>query len=95
MFNRNGNNNGAHEDAAAVASRNGNRHKPDAAIPAGHELLWDGLPPAVSQALGESLDDGAGRPSARGRGGRVLRLPRRPRRHRPGQPHLRLWRLGL
>lgn len=56
MFNRNGNNNGAHEDAAAVASRNGNGHKPDAAIPAGHELLWDGLPPAVINALSQPLD---------------------------------------
>ena len=62
MFNRNGNN-GAH-DGAAAASRNGNGHRPDAApassagqaIPAEHELLWDGLPPAVTQKLGEPLD---------------------------------------
>jgi len=56
MFNRNGNNNGAHADAA-VASRNGNGHKPDAAIPAEHDLLWDGLPPAVTQALKEPLSE--------------------------------------
>ena len=54
MFNRNGNN-GAH-DGAAVASRNGNGHKPDAAIPAEHDLLWDGLPPAVTQKLEQPLD---------------------------------------
>ena len=54
MFNRNGNN-GAH-DGAAVASRNGNGHKPDAAIPAEHDLLWDGLPPAVAQKLEQPLD---------------------------------------
>ena len=61
MFSRNGNNNGngsangVHKDTA-VASRNGNGHKPDAAIPAEHDLLWDGLSPAVSQALGQPLD---------------------------------------
>ena len=32
---------------------------------------------------------------AQGAGRQVLRLPRRPRRHRPGQPDIRLWRLGL
>ena len=61
MFNKNGNNNGngsangVHKDTAVVA-RNGNGHKPDAAIPAEHELLWDGLSPAVTQALGQPLD---------------------------------------
>ena len=61
MFNKNGSNNGngsangVHKDTAVVA-RNGNGHKPDAAIPAEHELLWDGLSPAVSQALGQPLD---------------------------------------
>ena len=57
MVNRNGSNNGngAHQDTA-LATRNGNEHKPDAAIPAGHELLWDGLSPAVTQALGQPLD---------------------------------------
>ena len=69
MFNKNGNNNGngsangVHKDTApvsstgqAIAARNGNGHKPDAAIPAEHELLWDGLSPAVTQALGQALD---------------------------------------
>ena len=57
MFNRNGSNNGngVHKDTA-VAVRNGNGHKPDAAIPAEHELLWDGLSPAVTTALGQPID---------------------------------------
>ena len=62
MFSRNGSNNGA-DNGAAVASRNGNGHKPEAApassagqaIPAEHDLLWDGLPPAVTQALGQPI----------------------------------------
>ena len=80
MFNRNGSNNGngVHKDTA-LATRNGNGHKPDAAIfgehdpasSAGLALLWDGLPPAVTQALGQSLD-----PSLvsqrRGRGGKTF-----------------------
>ena len=61
MFNRNGSNNGngsangVHKDTAVVA-RNGNGHKPDAAIVSEHELLWDGLSPTVTQALGQPLD---------------------------------------
>ena len=65
MFNRNGSNNGngVHQDTA-MATRNGNGHKPDAApvsstgqaIVTEHELLWDGLSPAVTQALGQPLD---------------------------------------
>ncbi len=46
-------NNGTHNGVAHV---NGNGHKPDAAIPAEHELAWDGLSPAVTQALGQPLD---------------------------------------
>ena len=66
MFNRNGNNNGN-----GVAHANGNGHKPDAAIPAEHELLWDGLPPAVTQSLGQPID--ASLVSQRkGRGGRTF-----------------------
>ena len=55
MFNRNGNNgNGAaHVNGAA---KNGNGHMPDAAIVSEHELLWDGLPPAVIEKLGQPLD---------------------------------------
>ena len=69
MFNKNGSNNGngsangVHKDTAVVA-RNGNGHKPDAAIVTEHDpassaglaLLWDGLSPAVTQALGQPLD---------------------------------------
>ena len=61
MFNKNGSNNGngsangVHKDTAVVA-RNGNGHKPDAPIVTEHDLLWDGLSPAVSQALGQPID---------------------------------------
>ena len=57
MFNKNGSNNGngAHQDTA-IATRNGNGHKPDAAIVSEHDLLWDGISPAVTQALGQPLD---------------------------------------
>ena len=72
MFNRNGNNNGngAH-NGAAVASRNGNGHKPEAAAITEHELLWDGLPPAVTQKLDRPLDS-ALVSQRRGRGGRTF-----------------------
>ena len=66
MFNKNGNNNGHNGNGTgnglvqslprAGHGVNGNGHKPDAAIVSEHELLWDGLPPAVSQALGQPLD---------------------------------------
>ena len=63
MFNKNGSNNGVHKDTApvsstgqAIAARNGNGHKPDAPIVTEHDLLWDGLSPAVSQALGQPID---------------------------------------
>ena len=54
----NGNNNGHHRNG------NGNGHRPGAAIvtehdpasSAGHDLLWDGLSPAVTSALGQPLD---------------------------------------
>ena len=52
---RNGTANGVHKDTAIVA-RNGNGHKPDAAIVTEHDLLWDGLSPAVTKALGQPLD---------------------------------------
>ena len=57
MFNKNGstNGNGVHKDTAIIA-RNGNGHKPDAAIVTEHDLLWDGLSPAVTKALGQPLD---------------------------------------
>ena len=63
MVNRNGSNNGVHKDTA-IATVNGNGHKPDAAIPAEHDpassagqtLYWDGLSPAVTEILGQPLD---------------------------------------
>ena len=58
MFNRNGSNNGHNGNGTGngLVQVNGNGHKPDAAIPIEHELLWDGLSPAVTQALGQPLD---------------------------------------
>ena len=82
--NRNGSGNGVHRDAAIV-----NGHDPVSS-----DLLWDGLSPAVANALEQPLDPGPGLP-AQGQRRAHLRLPRRPRRHRPGQPHLRIWRVGL
>ena len=70
MFNKNGSNNGNHQ-AASVAARNGNGHKPDDAIPAEHDLLWDGLSPSVTQALGQPIDP-ALVSQRKGRGGRVF-----------------------
>ncbi len=61
MFNKNGINNG----------HNGNGHKPDAAIVSEHEMLWDGLSPAVSQALGQPLDPALAS-QRRGRAGRTF-----------------------
>ena len=80
MFNRNGSNNGngVHGDTA-VAARNGNGHKPDdapassagQAIPAEHDLLWDGLSPAVTNALSQPIDP-ALVSQRKGRGGRTF-----------------------
>ena len=84
MFNKNGSNNGngsangVHKDTAVVA-RNGNGHKPAAApvsstgqaIVSEHELLWDGLSPAVTQALGQPLDSELVS-QRRGRGGKFF-----------------------
>ncbi len=67
MVNNNGHNpNGTGNAAVHV---NGNGHKPDAAIPAEHELLWDGLTPAVTDKLGQPLDS-ALVSQRRGRGGK-------------------------
>ena len=76
MFNKNGSNNGngsangVHKDTA-VASRNGNGHRPDAPIVTEHDLLWDGLSPAVSQALGQPLDPDLAS-QRKGRGGKFF-----------------------
>ena len=72
MFNRNGSNNGnGHETGNGLVQVNGNGHKPDAAIVSEHELIWDGLPPAVTNALGQPLDP-ALISQRKGRGGRVF-----------------------
>ena len=70
MSTNNGTHNGVHKDTA-IASRNGNGHKPDAAIVTEHDLLWDGLPPAVTQALGQPIDS-ALVSQRRGRAGRTF-----------------------
>ena len=68
----NGNNNGHHNGTVnGLVPVNGNGHKPDSAIVTGHELLWDGLAPAVTQALGQPLDS-ALVSQRKGRGGRVF-----------------------
>ena len=74
MFNKNGSNNGVHKDTAIVA-RNGNGAHNDPAIIDGHELLWDGLPPAVTTALGQPIDP-ALVSQRKGRGGRVFDYPK-------------------
>ena len=66
----------------------------DPAPSAGQALLWDGLSPAVTRRPRTAPGPRAGLP-AQGPRRAHLRLPGRPRRHRPGQPHLRLRRLGL
>ena len=48
---RNGSSNGVNKNAATV-----NGHDP--ASSTGHDLLWDGLSPAVTNALGQPLDPG-------------------------------------
>ena len=61
----------------AAVHVNGNGHKPEAApassagqaIPAEHELLWDGLSPAVTHKLSEHLDS-ALVSQRKGRGGK-------------------------
>ena len=59
MVNRNGSNNGhSNGTGNGLVPGNGNGHKPDAAIVGEHELLWDGLSPAVTGALGQPLDPG-------------------------------------
>ena len=65
------NNNGHHSNGTASGLVNGTGHKPDAAIVTEHELLWDGLPPAVTQALGQPLDPNLVS-QRKGRGGRVF-----------------------
>ena len=65
----NGSNNGHHGNGTVSVPVNG--HKPDAAIVTEQELLWDGLPPAVAQALSQPLDPNLVS-QRKGRGGRVF-----------------------
>ena len=69
MFNKNGNNGHGNGTGNGLVQVNGNGHKPDAAIVSEHELLWDGLSPAVSQALGQPLNPALAS-QRKGRGGR-------------------------
>ena len=82
MFNRNGNNNGHHRNGTGNGlvhanslprtGYGGNGQKPDAALDATpHDLLWDGLSPAVTNALGQPLEP-ALVSQRKGRGGRVF-----------------------
>ena len=66
-------NNGHHGNGASngLVHVNGNGYKPDAAIVTEHELLWDGLSPAVTNTLSQPLDP-ALVSQRKGRGGRVF-----------------------
>ena len=67
----NGNNNGHHSNGTSNGLVHGNGHKLDAANVGEHEMLWDGLSPAVTNALGQPLDPTLVS-QRRGRGGRVF-----------------------
>ena len=55
MVNRNGSNNGHNNGTGnGLVHINGKEH--DAALDATHDVLWDGLPPAVTDALRQSLE---------------------------------------
>ena len=70
---RNGTGNGlVHANGLPRTGYGGNGQKPDAALDATpHDLLWDGLSPAVTNALGQPLDP-ALVSQRKGRGGRVF-----------------------
>ena len=55
MSNFNGNSNGHNPNGTSngLVHLNGNGHKPETPIVTDHELLWDGLPPAVTRALAQ------------------------------------------
>ena len=67
----NGNSNGHHRNGTGNGLVHVNGHKPDAPIVTDHELLWDGLSPAVTQALGQPLDPTLVS-QRKGRGGRTF-----------------------
>ena len=78
MFNKNGNNGHGNGTGNGLVQVNGNGHKPNAPIVSEHDpassaglaLLWDGLSPAVTQALGQSLEP-ALVSQRKGRGGKL------------------------
>ena len=75
----NGNNNGHNPNGTSIVPINGKGHRPAAAIvgehdpasSAGQALFWDGLSPAVANALNQPLDPGLVS-QRKGRGGRVF-----------------------
>ena len=73
MFNKNGSNNGTQKNGTGngLVHVNGNGAHSDPANIDGHELLWDGLSPAVTNALSQPLDP-ALVSQRKGRGGRVF-----------------------
>ena len=100
---RNGTGNGlVHTPPRAGYGVNGNGHRPEAATvsehdpasSAGQALLWDGLPPAVTGALGAAPRTRPGLPAQGTRRAHLL-VHRGPRRHLRGQPRVRLRRMGL
>ena len=68
-----GNNNGHNRNGTGngLVHVSGNGHKPDAAVVTEHDLLWDGLSPAVTHALEQPLDPNLVS-RRKGRGGRVF-----------------------
>ena len=58
MSNLNGNSNGHHPNGAGngLVHVNGNGRKPDVLAIDEHNILWDGLPPAVTKSLAQPLD---------------------------------------
>ena len=69
MSNSNGHN--TNGTGNSLVHSEGNGHRPKMPIAAEHELLWDGLSPAVTKALAEPLDP-ALVSQRRGRGGRTF-----------------------
>ena len=69
----NGNDNGHNTNGTGngLVQAEGNGHRPKMPIAADHELLWDGLSPAVTKALAEPLDPALVSPR-RGRGGETF-----------------------
>ena len=76
MANGNHNNNGHHRNGTGNGLVHVNGRKPadtpassaGQAIVTGHDLLWDGLPPAVTSALGRPGRPRSGAPNGRGAG---------------------------